>query len=96
MADQIISMTELEILAVKGVQARERAVQEQHILPIRQDFNRIVELIAQRIGIPVEQIGKTYLLDLNNYKLVPVPSQPVAEPARQELATPILASPSEV
>jgi len=76
-------LSKLEILALKGINAREREIQEKIAAlakPIQTDLSDIMVEIQARIKTtnPTFEFGKTHKLDIANLTLQPIekPSEP--------------------
>lgn len=68
-----IELTFTEKSAIKGVQEREKIIQEKYIEPLAQEWNALLSEICKRIGISVEEVGSRYIIDLPSGKVVEIP-----------------------
>lgn len=61
-----MELTSLEKIALQGLVARERDIQEKLLTPLQRDFQEVIKGIESRLGIVVGEIGTKYLLDLES------------------------------
>jgi len=76
-------LNQIEIIALKGIQAREREINEKYLGPLKNDFKQLLEVIAARTGV---EFGKTHLLDTDNLRVIPITThatEPLVEPVVQ-------------
>jgi hypothetical protein len=67
-----MELNRVERLILTGLLAREREVNEKHVLPLRADFAEALGLIEERLGLERGAINTTHAFDFDAMTVVPL------------------------
>lgn len=78
-ARRTVPLNETERLLYERLLERNERIRREHIEPLRQSEQELIEVILRRSGLPRDALNRTHRLDIQSWSIVPIGPPP--EPA---------------
>lgn len=85
---EVMALTRIEKIAMQGIQAREREIQQTVLKPFQEDFQEVLRTISERLGLAPGAFGTTHALNVENFTVTEMVKPEYQEAAAQPNGTP--------
>jgi hypothetical protein len=86
-ARRTVPLNETERLLYERLLERNERIRREHIEPLRQSEQELIEVILRRSGLPKDALNRTHRLDMQSWAIVPIgPEPPLTMPVGSDEA----------